>query len=102
MISIPDYIINDKLHESHKTLIHRGLKESENLPVVLKILHNEYPGIAELERYRHEYEIIKRFDHDGIIKCYFDDLYSHNPLDGIESENFGLSTRLTNYDQFFS
>ncbi|MBZ4418354.1 ATP-binding sensor histidine kinase [Myxococcus sp. RHSTA-1-4] len=51
------YTVTETLHESSRTLLYRGLRDSDRRPVVLKVLA---PGHRpqDLERLRHEYQLL--------------------------------------------
>ncbi|MDM8543839.1 AAA family ATPase [Desulfococcaceae bacterium HSG9] len=70
MIPVKGYTIQIKIYESASSLVWRATRDSDNLPVILKILKEEYPSPYELARYRQEYEIVSGFNTPGIIKLY--------------------------------
>ncbi len=70
MIAIPGYQILAKIHESDNSVVYRGRKEADNLPVVVKVIKGDYPTEEELARYRQEYDITKSLNLDGIVKVY--------------------------------
>ncbi|QSQ19110.1 AAA family ATPase [Pyxidicoccus parkwayensis] len=51
------YTVTETLHESSRTVLYRGLRDSDSRPVVLKVLA---PGHRpqDLERLRHEYQLL--------------------------------------------
>ncbi len=57
MISIPGYRDLDCIHESVSSQIFRARREQDELPVILKLLREDYPSAQELIRYRQEYKI---------------------------------------------
>ena len=65
-----DYEIIKKIYESANSLVHRGIVKSNNQPIILKILKENYPTPSELTRYKQEYEVTTSLDSDGIIKAY--------------------------------
>jgi PAS domain S-box-containing protein len=70
MIPVKGYIIQKKIYESASSLVWRATRNSDNRPVILKILKEEYPSPYELARYRQEYEIASGFNTPGVIKIY--------------------------------
>jgi serine/threonine protein kinase len=64
------YQIVSEIYESSNSLVFRGYRESDNQPVILKILKEDYPTPAELTRYKQEYEITRSLDRENIIKAY--------------------------------
>jgi predicted ATPase/signal transduction histidine kinase/CheY-like chemotaxis protein/tRNA A-37 threonylcarbamoyl transferase component Bud32 len=70
MLTLPHYDIGSQIYESANSLIYRGLRKSDNKPVILKMLKQDYPTPSELSRYRQEYDITHNFELTGIIKAY--------------------------------
>ena len=46
MIILPGYTIKEQIHSGEKSVVYRGDKVGK--PVIIKILHNEYPDSNEL------------------------------------------------------
>lgn len=65
-----DYQIIKKIYESASSLVYRAIVKPDNQPVILKILKENYPTHSELTRYKHEYEITRSLNIDGVIKAY--------------------------------
>ncbi|MBD2415592.1 serine/threonine protein kinase [Nostoc calcicola FACHB-389] len=70
MVALTGYQIHELIYSGSKTLVHRGIRESDKKPVVIKLLRREYPTFYELVRFRNQYTIAKNLDIDGIIKTY--------------------------------
>ena len=70
MINIPEYTTDTQLYEGTHSIVYRGHRKSDNLPVILKILRKEYPLPIELAHFKREYEITKSLDSTGIIKAF--------------------------------
>ncbi|MEH2176683.1 trifunctional serine/threonine-protein kinase/ATP-binding protein/sensor histidine kinase [Nostoc sp.] len=70
MVALIGYQIHELIYSGSKTLVHRGIRESDRKPVVIKLLRREYPTFYELVRFRNQYTIAKNLDIDGIIKTY--------------------------------
>ncbi|HBL14893.1 MAG TPA: protein kinase, partial [Cyanobacteria bacterium UBA11162] len=68
MITIPGYRIVQPLYSGSRTLVYRGIAESDQKPVVIKLLKNEYPTFNELVQFRNQYAIAKNLDLPGIVK----------------------------------
>ena len=64
------YQIIDKIYESTNSLVYRATLNSGNQPIILKILKENYPTPAELNRYRQEYEITHSLSVESVIKAY--------------------------------
>ncbi|BAY10167.1 ATP-binding sensor histidine kinase [Calothrix sp. NIES-2098] len=64
---IPGYQINSQLYAGSRTKVYRAIRESDRLPVVIKLLTSEYPSFNELLQFRHQYTIGKNINIAGII-----------------------------------
>ena len=87
MIAIPGYQILAKIHESDNSVVYRGRKEEDNLPVVVKVIKGDYPTEEELARYKQEYDITKSLNLDGIVKVY--SLEKYRNTHAMVLEDFG-------------
>lgn len=70
MLTIPGVEVKTCIYESANSLVYRALRQSDNEPVILKILKENYPTPQELDRYRTEYQITKSLNLTGCIKAY--------------------------------
>lgn len=57
MLKIPGYRNLSVIYESENTVVYRGIQESDNQSVILKIIQSEYPSLEQIARYKLEYEI---------------------------------------------
>ncbi len=69
-IAIADYIIDEIIYDSNKTIVYRAIKASERQPVVIKILKAQLLGLDAIARFKQEYQILTELDYTGIIKAY--------------------------------
>ena len=106
MSFVPGFQFRERLYESKNSLVIRGVRDSDGLPVVIKILKNDYPTSAELAHYRREFEITQSFDVAGVIRSY--ELRRHEKTLLIVFEDFGgmsidklLKERALSLSQFF-
>ena len=67
MISLPGYTIKEQIHAGQKSVVYRADKAGKS--VILKVLHNEYPDPIELSSFKHEYEILQKFNSLGFISA---------------------------------
>ena len=82
-----NYQITEKLHESSNSLVYRGYRQADNLPVILKMLKQAYPLPEKIAWFKREYEITQNINLPGVI-----DVYSFQNLENqwvIELEDFG-------------
>ncbi|WP_432667449.1 AAA family ATPase [Wukongibacter baidiensis] len=70
MFSIEGYHFKEKLYESKNTIIYRGIRNIDKLPIVAKVLKKDYPTLDELDLFEYEYKVTKKLDFPGIIKVY--------------------------------
>ncbi len=86
-IIIPGHQINETLNTGERTIIYRGIRETDGLPVILKVLKETYPSPKRIAWFKREYEILKRLHLDGVVQVY-DFLTYQNRL-VITLEDFG-------------
>ncbi|MHC5772414.1 MAG: AAA family ATPase [Nostoc sp.] len=70
MVTIPGYQVSEELYNGSKTLVYRGYRETDSLPVVIKLLKNPYPSFSELVQFRNQYTIAKNLNSPLIIQTY--------------------------------
>jgi PAS domain S-box-containing protein len=87
MLNLPNYQIFTQLYESANSLVYRSIRLTDNQAVIIKVLKQDYPTPAELNRYQQEYEIIQNLDGNGIIKAY--SLETYQKTLAIVLEDFG-------------
>lgn len=70
MISIQGYKFTTVLHEGLSTIIVKGYRIADELPIVAKLHRSEYPHPRDLARLRHEYGILRQLNMPNVIKAY--------------------------------
>ncbi|MEH1779246.1 MAG: AAA family ATPase [Nostoc sp.] len=93
-INIPGYRIYDLLYNGSRTLVYRGVRESDSLPVVIKLLKNPYPNFSELLSFRNQYTIAKNLNSPLIVQTYSLEPYQNGYA--LVMEDFG-GISLKNY-----
>ncbi|MFN6563890.1 MAG: AAA family ATPase [Nostoc sp. ChiSLP01] len=68
MLAITGYRINELIYSSSNTLVHRGIRELDRKPVIIKLLRHDYPSFSELVQFRNQYAIAKNLDIPGIVQ----------------------------------
>ncbi len=86
-VSIPGYQVNKQLYNSSRTLVYRGYRETDSLPVVIKLLKNAYPSVSELVQFRNQYTIAKNLNSPLIIQTYCLEPYQNGYI--LVMEDFG-------------
>lgn len=87
MMTLPEYQVIEHLYESANSLIYRATRRSDQQPVILKTLKENYPTPNELIRYRQEYELTSSLRLPGIIQAYELEKYQNTLV--IVLEDFG-------------
>ncbi len=105
MAFVPGFRLTERIYESDNSLLIRAVRDSDGLPVVIKILKNDFPTREELARYRREFEIIGELEAPGVIRAY--DLRRHEKTLLMVLEDFGamslgqlLQERAITVDEF--
>ncbi len=81
------YQVQDKIYESNHSLIYRGRRNSDDLPVILKILKQEYPSPDVIDRFKLEYQITRSLNLPGTLQAYSLEKYNHSLV--MVLEDFG-------------
>ncbi|MGI2907779.1 ATP-binding sensor histidine kinase [Tolypothrix sp. VBCCA 56010] len=86
-VSIPGYQVSEQLYNGSRTVVYRGYRETDSLPVVIKWLKNPYPGFSELVQFRNQYTIAKNLNSPLIIQTYSLEPYQNGYM--LVMEDFG-------------
>ncbi|HAX79276.1 MAG TPA: serine/threonine protein kinase [Cyanobacteria bacterium UBA11372] len=86
-INFPGYQISEQIYNGSRTLVYRGLRESDQQPAIVKILKNPYPSFAELLQFRNQYTIAKNLDLPGVVRPYSLETYCNGYA--LVMEDFG-------------
>ncbi|MDB9510253.1 AAA family ATPase, partial [Kamptonema animale CS-326] len=81
------YQITEKLYIGTRTLVYRGIRTSDQQPIVIKILRNEYPSFNELILFCNQYTITKNLDFSQIVKPLTLEVYQNSYA--LVMEDFG-------------
>jgi PAS domain S-box-containing protein len=82
-----NYQISEQLYTGSRTLVYRAIREADQLPVVIKLLQQEYPTFNELLLFRNQYTIAKNIDLPGIVRPYSLEPYRNSYV--LVMEDFG-------------
>ncbi|MGB3207772.1 MAG: AAA family ATPase, partial [Crinalium sp.] len=80
MIEIAGYQILTQIYESANSRVYRGVRESDHLPIIIKVLKKDYPTVEEITRYQLEYKITKSLNLEGVVKAYSLEQYQNTLL----------------------
>ena len=86
-VSIPGYKVSEQLYNGSRTMVYRGYRETDQKPVVIKLLKNPYPSFSELLSFRNQYTIAKNLNSPLIIQTYSLELYQNSYA--LVMEDFG-------------
>ncbi len=86
-VNIPGYKVSEELYNGSRTLVYRGYRETDSLPVVIKLLKNPYPSFSELVQFRNQYTIAKNLNSPLIIQTYSLEPYQNGYM--LVMEDFG-------------
>ncbi len=67
MFELPGYTITEQIYQGLETIVYRGYRTDDHLPVIIKAL-NDYPEPKKVAQLHHEYDITKYLNLKGIIK----------------------------------
>ncbi|MDJ0618691.1 MAG: AAA family ATPase [Calothrix sp. MO_192.B10] len=70
MFLIPGYELQAKISDHGNTITYIGVRICDRQAVVLKIVHDNAATIEDIDKLKHEYEIIKSLEPEITSKCY--------------------------------
>ncbi|MEH2175375.1 trifunctional serine/threonine-protein kinase/ATP-binding protein/sensor histidine kinase [Nostoc sp.] len=70
LVNIPGYKVSEELYNGSRTIVYRGYRETDSLPIVIKLLKNPYPSLGELLSFRNQYTIAKNLNSPLIVQTY--------------------------------
>ena len=106
LVTIPGYQVNEQLYNGSRTLVYRAYRETDSLPVVIKLLKNPYPSFSELVQFRNQYTIAKNLNSPLIIQTYSLEPYQNGyvlvmeDFGGISLNESGIGSSLQNLTEF--
>ncbi|AFZ02801.1 AAA family ATPase [Calothrix sp. PCC 6303] len=86
-VNIPGYQVDKQIYNGCKTIVYRGYRESDSLPVAIKLLKNPYPTFSELVQFRNQYTIAKNINSSLILQTYSLETYKNSYI--LIMEDFG-------------
>lgn len=84
---IPGYQVMEKLGETFCSTVYRARKTGQEKTVIIKVLRVQDPSFEQIARLKHEYELIKGVDIEGIVKPV--DFITCDGMPAIVMEDFG-------------
>ncbi|MEG5200247.1 serine/threonine protein kinase, partial [Microcoleus sp. A6-C5] len=105
---IPNYQIVETVYSGSRTVVYRAIRTKDRLPVVIKLLKNEYPTFSELVQFRNQYTISKNLHQPGIIQTYSLEPYQNGyalvmeDFGGISLKEWAMSGNLQSLHEFLT
>jgi len=59
---LPGYQVIEQIYESAGSLVYRARRETDNRPVILKVLKGEYPSPKRIALFKREYEVTRNLN----------------------------------------
>ena len=76
---LPGYQISREIYRGRKRVIYRARRESDNLPAVIKAFVSELPSAGDIATSRHEYDVLRNLNIDGVIKVHSLEMLQNRP-----------------------
>nr|WP_228042302.1 MULTISPECIES: ATP-binding sensor histidine kinase [unclassified Tychonema] len=98
---ISGYHLVEQLYCGSRTLVYRAIRETDRLPVVIKLLNRDYPSFSELLQFRNQYTIAKNLRLPGVVEPYNLESYRHSyalvmeDFGGISLRDYAQERKLT-------
>ncbi|MEH2175376.1 AAA family ATPase [Nostoc sp.] len=95
-VNIPGYQVSEELYNGSRTIVYRGYRETDSLPVVIKLLKNPYPSFSELLSFRNQYTITKNLNSPLIVQTHSLEPYQNGyalvmeDFGGVSLKDWGL------------
>jgi len=67
MIKLADYTISKELFTGNQSIVYRGKRNQDHLPVIIKLLNQEHPSEKLLSDFNREYEIARDLSDKGTV-----------------------------------
>ncbi len=87
MFDLPGYQIVSQIHDGRRSLIYKGRRLIDSLPVIVKVLKNKYPTLVESLRFQQEYMMLRSLGSYGVVRAYAIENVHHTSA--IIMEDFG-------------
>jgi len=67
-IALSGYQISEQIYEGSRTLVYRGMRETDSQPAIIKVLRNPHPRFHELVKFRNQYIITRHLESPHIVR----------------------------------
>jgi predicted ATPase/signal transduction histidine kinase/DNA-binding response OmpR family regulator len=96
IVHLPGYQIIEEMYAGNRSLLYRGIRETDLDPVIIKILRSPAPSVDRLMQFRHQYDIGKSLDLPNAIRTLAFEPY-HNSHALILEDFGGISLQSYGY-----
>ncbi|MEH2229273.1 MAG: AAA family ATPase [Nostoc sp.] len=106
LVNIPGYKVSEELYNGSRTIVYRGYRETDSLPIVIKLLKNPHPSFSELLSFRNQYTIAKNLNSPLIVQTYRLEPYQNGyalvmeDFGGISLKEWGIKGRGKSLQEF--
>ncbi|MEM7037892.1 MAG: protein kinase, partial [Bacteroidota bacterium] len=66
MLNIPGYQVSEEIYRGPQTVAYRGLRKSDEMPVVIKTSQKRNPAIWTMSSFQNESQLTEHLDIDGV------------------------------------
>lgn len=70
MIALTGYDNFSSIHNSRNSQVYRARRQEDGKSVIIKLLNKVYPTVAQIRRYKQEYQLTHQLELPGVIKAY--------------------------------
>lgn len=70
LVTVPGYRVQEQIYSSSRTEVYRATRDSDQKPVVIKLMNSDYPSFNELVQFRNQYAIAVNLDLPGVVRAY--------------------------------
>lgn len=98
---LSNYTLKNILYEGTNSYIYQGFRNSDQLPVIIKVIKSDNPSLSTLNRLRTEYEALSRIDSPYVIKTFGLENVATKPiliLENYEGKSLGDVQKILNLD----
>ncbi|XXX80375.1 AAA family ATPase [Sorangium sp. So ce134] len=71
------YTLNEPIHEGRSSILYKGRRSADGVPIVAKVLKSEYPEPREIAKLRHEFAILKQLALPGVVLAHALEKHHH-------------------------
>ncbi len=70
MFSLPHYQLLEPIYQSGKVTVYRGLRKTDSLPVIIKVLSSQMADAMHIAQLQREYSLLQGLTLNGVIQVY--------------------------------